>query len=440
MGGQRFKMKFPGRRHTKHYFPVSEKGRAALNITSGNSSEGHYIVGIDQLLVDIEIEVSDEFLTHHKFMKGQSFIIEDELCEEIYAYCRQEKLIRGEFPGGAVGNTLHNFAVLSSSPCFALGAIKRQIELGDYAFKYLSKTSGLVDMSYLQPCEKPMGRALCFITPDLERTFAISKGCMNDYSSDYVSEDVIKDASALLISAYALRLSDEPIYQATYKACEYANKHDVPVVMSLGTSELVESKAKYLRDFAKKYVSVLAMNQEEAVAFTKDEDPLIACEKILELVDLALITVGKKGLYLAGYTDDDVKRATREPLVTKSLINYNEFEYSRAIQKKHCQKPLKIYTHISPFNGGPVTIKNTNGAGDAALSALLHDIVANNYHRDIVENSPKHDRKYLSYSSISQISKYANRVSFEVLIQNSPRLFKALPEKEDSLEEAYWRK
>ncbi|MDP7322139.1 MAG: inosine/guanosine kinase [Bacteriovoracaceae bacterium] len=432
-------MKFPGRRHTKHYFPVTEKGRTSLSQPLQSKSDV-YIVGIDQLLVDIEIEVTDEYLKSYQFDKGQSFIIDDHLCEKVYSECKEKGLIRGEFPGGAVGNTLHNFAVLSDNACYAFGSIKRQIEVGDYAFKYLSKTSGLVDMTYLQPAQKPMGRALCFITPDLERTFAISKGCMNDFSSEYVCEDIIKGAAALLISAYTLRSSDEPIYHATIKACELAKKFNVPVVMSLGTSNLVEDKVDFLKDFSKKYVTALAMNQEEARALTGQDDALLACEMILDYVDLSLVTVGKKGLYLAGYTDDEHKRKTNEPLVTKSIVNYNEFEYSRSMRKKDCVQPVKIYTHINPFNGGPLAIKNTNGAGDAALSALLHDISANNYHQTIVPNSPKHDTNYLTYSSISQVSKYANRVSFEVLIQNSPRLFKGLPEKEDSLEEAYWRK
>ena len=361
-------MKFPGRRDTKHYFPVTDKGRTSLSTNS--SIEGRKevnVVGIDQLLVDIEIEIDDSFLQQYDFQKGQSFIIEDDLCEEIYQYARDHKLIRGEFPGGAVGNTLHNFSVLSDSTSYALGAIKKSIDVGDYAFKYLSKTSGLVDMSFLQPADRPMGRALCFITPDLERTFAISKGCMNDYRPESVPEDIIKRSSALLISAYTLRNLEEPIYHATLKACEFAKKYNIPVVMSLGTSKLVEEKVDYIKEFSKEYVNVLAMNQDEALALTGHEDALLACEDILEIVDLALVTVGKKGLYLASYTDEDCKRKSHEPLVTKSIVNYNEYEYSRGMRKTDCVHPLKIYTHINPYNGGPLSIKNTNGAGDAAL-------------------------------------------------------------------------
>jgi len=85
---------------------------------------------------------------------------------------------------------------------------------------------------------------------------------------------------------------------------------------------------------------------------------------------------------------------------------------------------------------GPIKIENTNGAGDVALSALLHDMSANIYHKSQVPNSPKLEGVYLTYSSIHQICKYANRC--EVLKQRSPRLLRGLPIKEESLEESYW--
>ncbi len=97
-----------------------------------------------------------------------------------------------------------------------------------------------------------------------------------------------------------------------------------------------------------------------------------------------------------------------------------------------------MYSHINPYLGGPSVIRNTNGAGDAALAAVLHDMSANFHHRQLVPTSPKHAARFLTYSSIHQVCKYANRVSYEVLKRNSPRLVHGLPEREDSLEEAYW--
>ena len=136
--------------------------------------------------------------------------------------------------------------------------------------------------------------------------------------------------------------------------------------------------------------------------------------------------------------DERFARRTTHKLRTKSIAEYNKYEFSRPMRKSDCAKPIKIYSHINPFMGGPKVIKNTNGAGDGALAALLHDLSARKYHQTKVPNSSKNLINSLTYSSLSQISKYANRVSFEVLAQNSPRLMRALPEKEDNLQEAYW--
>lgn len=432
-------MKFPGRRNTKHYFPVEEKQRSSFD-DEINRPGNVYIVGMDQLLVDIEIPVDDSFLNAHKFQKGESFIIDHELADKIYWDYKHRGLITGEFPGGAVGNTLHNFSILSDCPSVALGTINKNIELGDYAFKYICNTSSKVNLTYLQPCPRPMGRALCFVSPDGERTFAISKGCMNDLSPEFIPQEVIEKAAALLISAYTLRDEKSPIFQSTLRAVEIAKRANVPVVFSLGTSGLVQEKRDLLLDFLPKYVSVVAMNESEARALIGIEDPLLATEKLLDMCDMVLLTVGARGLYIGALTDHESARETKEPLHTKSLIEYNKYEYSRAMRRGECRDLLKTYTHINPFRGGPMMIKNTNGAGDAALAAVLHDIAANPYHRHKVPNSPKHSAQFLTYSSISQISKYANRVSFEVLSQNSPRLLRGLPEREDGLEEAYWAK
>ncbi len=430
-------MKFPGKRKNTHYFPVTEKGRESAD-PHFLQTEPFYLVGIDQLLVDIECSVGPEFLLQHLLKKGQSQLLDDQAAENIYLKLKEKGKIHGEYAGGSVGNTLHNYSVLSEERSVALGAIPRNITVGDYAFKYIRNTSAKVDLSYLQPSENRMGRAMCFVTPDGERTFGISKGCMNDLAPGSIPVGVIEKASALLISAYILRDEKDPIFASTIKACEAALKAGVPVVMTLGTSFLIESKKDFFREFIKKYVTCVAMNDQEALALTGREDPLLAAESALELADLALLTVGAHGLYLGGYVDEQFARRTTHKLHTKSIVDYNLYEFSRPMRKSSCVKPLKIYTHINPFLGGPMIIKNTNGAGDGALAALLHDMGARKYHQAKVPNSPKNLVNSLSYSSLSQISKYANRVSFEVLAQNSPRLMRALPEKEDSLQEAYW--
>lgn len=430
-------MKFPGKRKTKHYFPVRDQGRIPFeeNFVDGKKV---YVVGIDQLLVDIEAHVEDSFLEKYNIPKGESVVLESDVVEEIYWKLKNENRIIGEFAGGAVGNTLHNYSILSDDRSVALGTICDTIRVGDYAFKYICSTSSKVDFSYLQPSDGHMGRAMCFLTPDKERTFAIGKGIMNNLTPEYIPEDVISGSSALLVTAFLLRDKEAPMYQATIKACEIALKNNVPVIFALGTSSLVEERRDEFWAFIDKYVTILAMNEQEALALTHIDDPLLASEKVLDICDLILLTVGKRGLYIASYVDEQNARKTDDMIHTKSISEYNLYEYSRAQKKIDCHQPMKIYSHINPYLGGPGEITNTNGAGDAALAALLHDIAANEYHRMTLPNSPKHNDKYLTYSSIHQISKYANRASYEVLKQNSPRLSHGLPQREESLEESYW--
>ncbi len=430
-------MKFPGRRTSKHYFPVDEIGRPAFDPDIEDERKV-YIVGIDQLLVDIEVEAELDFLERYGLRVGESSVLADNIIQEIYQQCMENNLIIGEFAGGAVGNTLHNYSTLSDDRSVALGTICQSIMVGDYAFKYICNTSSKVDFSYLQPIKGHMARAICFVTPDHERTFAIGKGIMNELEAEYIPEEVIANSSALLLTAFLLRDEDSPLFRATMKAIEYAKNSNVQVVLALGTSSLIMEKKEFFYDFIKENVDVVAMNYDEARALTGKDDPLTCAEQILDICDLILLTVGKSGLYICSWVDECNARKTRDMLYSKSIPQYNKYEYSRGQKQSECKDPIKIYSHINPFMGGPLKIENTNGAGDCALAALLHDMSANSYHRQLVPNSPKHVGRYLTYSSIHQVCKYANRASYEVLKQRSPRLSHGLPDKEESLEQSYW--
>lgn len=429
-------MKFPGRRKSKHYFPVGTEGRIPLDQSFHRIRES-YITGIEQLLIDIEVNVNEEFLQEFGLIKGQSTVLDDKTVETMLSRLDTDQIVE-EFAGGAIGNTLHNYSVLTDDRSVLLGTISKKISVGDYAFKYICNTSSHVNLSYLQPVEGVMAKAVCFVTPDKERTFCISKGIMNELESSYINGDIIRGSSALLITAYLLRDENAPIFHSTMKSVSLAKEAGVPVVLTMGTSFLIEEKKDFFISFIRDYVNVAAMNDDEARALTGFEDPLSAGDKILDMADLVLLTVGSQGLYMCGYVDQSLAKTTKDQIHSKSIAEYNKYEYSRAMLKDDCRDPIRIYTHINPFMGGPGSITNTNGAGDAALAAVLHDIAANAFHKKLQPSSPKHDSSFLTYSSIRQISKYANRVSYEVLIQNSPRLSRGLPDREENLKDVYW--
>lgn len=430
-------MKFPGQRKIKHYFPVANR-KTVGEITKQSTIESH-ICGIDQTLVDIEAPVNDSFLAQFGLTKGTSSLVDDTQAEAIYQMLMADDLISHEFAGGTIGNTLHNFSVLSDARSVLFGVISDPIRAKGYAYQYLCNTSSKVDLDVLQPVSGPIGRCFTLISEDGERTFAFNRGMANALTSENIDRDVVKESSALVISSYLMRGEDgDTIESATMTAIEYANQSGTPVVLSLGTKQIIEHDPQWWLAFISKHVTVLAMNEDEAETLTGQADPLLAAEHALEFADLVLLTAGAEGLYLSGYSDMDSRRTTSNPLKTSSIPDFNEFEFSRAMRKDDCHEPIKVYSHIEPYLGGPTAIKNTNGAGDGALSALLHDMAANHYHQQYFPASSKHTKPALCYSSFAQVCKYSNRVSFEMLNQHSPRLSRGLPEREDSLEEAYW--
>ncbi|MFD2180125.1 inosine/guanosine kinase [Veronia pacifica] len=434
-------MKFPGQRKSKHYFPVHARDPLLNPSLESKSLKRPHVIGIDQTLVDIEAKVSDAFLEKFQLTKGQSMIIDDQRAEALYQELKANDMISHEFAGGTIGNTLHNYSNLADDKSILLGVMSRDITIGSYAYRYLCNTSSRVDLNYLQAVQGPIGRCYALISEDGERTFAISEGQMNQLKPESIPEHIFENASALVLTAYLVRCKEgDPMPEATMKAIEFAKKYDVPVVMTLGTKFVIQQNPQWWRDFLNEHVSVLAMNEEEGEALTGENDPLIAADKALEWVDMVLCTAGPVGLYMAGYTDEAAKRQTSLPLLPGSIAEFNRYEFSRPVVKKDSDNPVKVYSHIAPYMGGPERIKNTNGAGDGALSAVLHDMAANHYHKENIPNSSKHQHNFLTYSSFSQVCKYANRVSYEVLAQHSPRLSRGLPEKEDSLEEAYWER
>lgn len=432
-------MRFPGQRKSKHYFPKSHRDPVLEQLRQTEQLYRPTIVGIVQSLVDIEAKVADDLLERYGLTKGHSVVLSEQEAERLYQELRTHNLITHQHPGGTIGNTLHNYSVIADSKSIMLGVMSHNIAVGSYAYQYLCKTSARVNLNHLQTVDGPIGSCYTLITDDGERTFAINKGKMNYLDDNGIPESVFEKSCALVISSYLMRAeAHEPMRAAVDKAIHIAKSRNIPVVLTLGTKYVIQDEPQWWQRFIQENVNILAMNEEEGEALTGEANPLLSAHQALDWCDLVLCTAGASGLYMAGYCDEDALRCTDAQLLPGAIPEFNQFEYSRGMLKQDCQQPVKVYSHIGPYLGGPNEIKNTNGAGDAAMSALLHDLAANVFHAHNIPDSIKHDRPYLTYSSLSQISKYANRVSYEVLSQHSPRLSRGLPEREESLEEAYW--
>jgi inosine kinase len=98
-------------------------------------------IGIDHTVVDIEASVSQSLIDLFNLKVGESFVISENDAERLYDELKSNALITNEFAGGTIGNTLHNYSVLSDSRSVLLGVMSENIKIGSYGYRYLCNTS-----------------------------------------------------------------------------------------------------------------------------------------------------------------------------------------------------------------------------------------------------------------------------------------------------------
>jgi inosine kinase len=414
---------FPGRRNARHYFPVDRK-KDRLKPEPKAYQNRWYLTGLVQVLVDIEIQGPSGLAKDFGLVPGESIQLSATDHRRLLERIESEGICCSYAAGGTVANTLNNYTYLSGEPSVLLGAIDDCIRPGQPAFHYLAQTPKAVDLSRLVPLAGHISTAITFISPEGERSFAVAPGVSNDYPPSAIPQEIVRGSAVALGSLYCLRDPNWPIAEANLAFLKLAADAGVPVAFALGTAGLVKTLRSQVVDLLQRYVNLAAMNAQEARALTGEADVLLACDRILEWVDMVIITEGPRGLTMGGYVDDRYKRETDQRIRSKSIAGYNRWEYSRLMRRADCPRPLKIYSHIHPYRGGPDRMTNTSGAGDAALAAVLHDVAANQYHRTTVPQSEKHASgvPFLTYSSLSRCAQYGNRVAYEVLKGHSPRL------------------
>ncbi len=416
-------MRFPGQRIAKHYFPVTKKAVRIDPDQQGEGEGGWCVLGLDQVLVDVEVHTPADFAEDMGLISGESIQLSERDCQRLLQRLDDQGISCRYAPGGTVANTLNNYVFLSGESAVLLGAIESCIRPGQPAFHFVAQTPKGVDLTHLVSVEGSVGTAITLIDPSGERSFAVAPGISNTFGAAHLDEEVIATAACVLASLYPLEDPRWPIHGATLSLMAKARDAGVPVAFGLGTARLVRKLRAQVQELLQEYVTVAAMNDREAEALTGHAEAELACQKVLDWVDLAIVTQGSKGMTIGGYVDEAYKRQTRQPIRSKAIPEYNRWEYSRLMRREDCDNPIKIYTHIHPYRGGPDQMANTNGAGDAALAAVLHDMTANRYHRAMVPDSEKHVRgPFLTYSSLSRIAQYGNRVAYEVLKGFSPRL------------------
>jgi len=279
------------------------------------------VLSMGNALVDVLIKMNDDqLLDHFGLPKGSMQLVDAESVKKILAG------IEGMDPaiasGGSAANTINGLAALHT-PCGYIGKTGHD-EFGKI-FSDDMKTNQIE--TFLFKGVNETGRAIAFISPDSERTFATFLGAAIELTPDDLNEDLFNDYNIFHIEGYLVQN-----HALIEKALQMAHASGLQVSIDLASYNIVETNLGFLKKLIEQYVDIVFANEEEARAITGMK-PEAALDEIAKICEIAVVKIGKDG----------------------SLVKNNGIRYDVPAEKAN-----------------PV---DTTGAGDLYASGFLYGLV-----------------------------------------------------------------
>ena len=254
------------------------------------------IIGIGNALVDILVHLDDEKLLQELNLPkgGMTHVSGKELI-------RLRQLLAGlpmeRATGGSAANTIHALSVLGDATGF-IGAVGDD-EMGRFFAKQAQSRGIETHLAVI--ADKQTGTANALVTPDHERTFATHLGAAPQLGQALKDVDLTR-YDILHIEGYLLQdqLQLKEILQAA-KAAGLLVSYD------LASWNIVLDHHDYIVDLIRNYVDIAFANEEEAAAFSGQQDPEASLRLLASMTKIAVVKVGKDGaLGMSSATGDEI--------------------------------------------------------------------------------------------------------------------------------------
>ncbi len=244
------------------------------------------VLGMGNALVDIMTKLEDDsFLTKHDLPKGSMQLVSPEKTNEVQnaSSSFDQKLTSG----GSASNTIHGIARLGLATGF-VGCVGDD-KIGNFFKKDMEEAS---ITPHLFKGENASGTAIALVSPDSERTFAVSLGAAIELTANHIDINIFKGYDIFHIEGYLVQN-----HELIEKAVVTAKQAGLKVSLDLASFNVVEDNLEFLQRIVRDYVDIVFANEEESKAFTTKE-PREALDIIAEMCEIAVVKIGKDGSYI----------------------------------------------------------------------------------------------------------------------------------------------
>jgi len=242
------------------------------------------VIGIGNALTDMLVNLeSDSVLRKYLLEKGSMSLVNSKLQTEI------SKSVAG-LPyslslGGSAGNTIRAMARLGCETGF-IGKVGPDTT-GDFFEQALAN---LGVKPFIFRGSERSGKCVALISPDGERTMITHLGAALELTAADVRADIFEGFDCVYIEGYLVQ--NHELIEHTART---AKERGLQVAIDLASFNIVKENLDFLRALVEKYVDIVFANEDEAIAFTGENEPINALQAISQLCELAIVKIGIRG-------------------------------------------------------------------------------------------------------------------------------------------------
>ncbi|MDC3145182.1 adenosine kinase [bacterium] len=265
------------------------------------------LIGLGNAIVDIIVNVEDEFLEINNLEKGSMNLINSDESQALLKNCKVIKQISG----GSSANTVVCLAELGNKVQF-IGRVKND-QFGDFFSSDIKKSKTIFNTP---PTNQGTSTAhsIILITPDAQRTMCTYLGASIEFEPKDIDFSVLKESKYLYLEGYLW--DSELAKNAFLKAAQIAKQSDTKIILSLSDSFCVDRHRQSFLELIDEYIDIVFCNESEVLSLFKKDKLANLQGDLSSLCELAVVTLGSNGSLIINKNDNEViKSITKEEII-----------------------------------------------------------------------------------------------------------------------------
>ncbi len=249
----------------------------------------YHVYGLGAALVDTEVEVTDDFLSHADIEKGLMTLVDENRQQELTDQLQSHLVGAKKASGGSAANTIIANSYFGGSSFYSC-----KVADDDNGQFYLDDLSAAgVDFKINKNPEGTTGKCLVMITDDAERTMNTYLGISETLSVEDLNADAIKKSEYVYIEGYLVTSATGKVAAKTCR--EIAQQNNIKVSLSLSDPGIVNFFKDGLAEIIGDKIDLVFCNEDEAKTWADSDniDDAIAAMKAIS--HTFAITRGAKG-------------------------------------------------------------------------------------------------------------------------------------------------